>query len=70
MTRLEALTYVYNTGGCATRKNFVEDWEPVGSIEWMLLVRQGLVEERSDKIFLTLAGVRKMYELKDKEKAR
>lgn len=63
MTRLQALQYIRNTAGNATVANFVEDWEPVGGIEWDLLTRQYLAQEKDGKIYLTDRGEQRLAEL-------
>lgn len=50
------LQYVQNTGGGATKKNFIEDWEPVGEKLWVDL--EGCIrEDKNGKIFLTEKGL-------------
>ena len=56
MTRKQALQYVKNTNGGATVDNFIEDWLPVGRMEWDLLMQEGLVNVVDDRIFLTDKG--------------
>ena len=63
MTRKESLQYVVNTGGHASVANFIEDWEPVGHMEWELLKQEHLAREVGGKIFLTHAGEQKLVEL-------
>lgn len=69
MTRLEALLYIRNTGGGATVDNFVEDWEPVGGLEWDMLGKAFLVEVRNGKIFLTPKGLEELDRLQGHAKA-
>jgi hypothetical protein len=55
---LEALRYVRNTGGGATRAHFVEDHEPIGHQLWAVLSNQGLIRvDENARIFLTDAGL-------------
>lgn len=56
MTRKEALAYIRNTDGNATVAHFIDDWEPVGRMEWKALLDSGLAVERDGKIFLTEKG--------------
>jgi hypothetical protein len=54
---LEALQYVRNTGGGATRAIFEEDFEPVGHLIWKTLSANGWVTiDINGRIFLTMAG--------------
>ena len=64
MTRKDALQYVKNTNGCATPDNFIEDWMPVGGMEWDMLTQLNLVRvDDNGKIWLTEAGQAKLNEL-------
>lgn len=56
--RIKALEYVKNTGGGATKENFIDDWEPIGETLWTGLFTDGLVRINADgKIYLTALGV-------------
>jgi len=63
MTRKQALQYIKNTNGGATVAIFIEDWEPVGGMEWDLLIMQELAEERDGRIYLTKRGEDKLASL-------
>ena len=63
MTRTQALQYIRNTNGGATKANFIEDWEPVGGMEWELLVKAEFVEEIEGAIYLTKKGSARLDEL-------
>jgi len=53
----EALQYIVNTNGGATRENFEEDFEPVGGLLWLDLVYACHVMQDNDgKLFLTEDG--------------
>ena len=67
MRRIDSLRYIKNTAGGATAADFKEDWRPVGDMEWGLLVRDNLVEERDGKIFLTDKGGQRLIELEEKQ---
>lgn len=56
----QALEYVRNANGGASRENFVEDFEPVGDQLWDELVSRDLVEERAGRIFLSAKGEREL----------
>lgn len=54
-TAIQALKYVRNTGGCATKDNFIEDHEPIGHMLWTEL--HGLIDiNDGGKIQLSPAG--------------
>ena len=54
---IKALRYVENTGGGATKENFIEDFEPIGADLWENIRSQSLVYIEVDgKIFLTTRG--------------
>ena len=56
-TRKDALQYIVNTNGGATREIFEDDFEPIGSLLWSDLVTAGHVMRDNDgKLFLTEAG--------------
>lgn len=63
MTRKQSLQYIKNTNGGASVAHFIDDWEPVGRMEWNLLLDAGLAEDRDGYIFLTEAGEAKLAEL-------
>ena len=53
----QALRYVKNTGGGATKEHFVEDHEPIGDLLWNEIFTQGWVTSNNDgKIILTHLG--------------
>lgn len=55
------LEYVRNTHGGATKDNFIEDWEPIGTKVWDELIALQYVQMREDgKIYLTLAGIQEL----------
>lgn len=55
----DALQYVVNTNGGATRGNFVEDHEPVGRQLWIDLIDHGWVyENQNSYIYLTKKGIK------------
>jgi hypothetical protein len=54
---MQALVYVHNTGGNATRAHFDDDHEPIGPKLWEAIYSRGLVTFNQDrKIVLTEAG--------------
>jgi hypothetical protein len=55
--QINALKYVWNTGGGATKDNFDEDHDPIGNYLWEDLAGAGFVEVRNDKIYLTDSGL-------------
>jgi phage terminase large subunit-like protein len=55
----EFLAYVRNTNGGATIANFIEDWEPIGSMVWDELQTGGLARVgQTGRLELTEAGAR------------
>jgi hypothetical protein len=57
----QALQYVKNTGGCATKEIFMDDHEPIGQLLWDDL--SGLVTINTDGyVVLTQAGEDKLRE--------
>ena len=52
----EALVYVRNTKGGATKDNFIEDHEPIGHKLWERMWERSYVCIREGKIFLTEYG--------------
>ena len=53
----EALRYVRNSGGHATKDHFIEDYEPIGELLWDELVFADTVGiNNSGKIFLSPKG--------------
>jgi hypothetical protein len=49
--------YVANTGGGATKANFIEDWEPIGQRVWDELCGAGLIElNENQRVILTEKG--------------
>ena len=55
LPEIRALQFVKNSGGYATKENFIDDHEPVG--EWLWRDLAGYIEVNYDgKIFLTKAG--------------
>lgn len=55
-TQLEALKYLRNSNGGATKDNFVDDFDPIGGLLWDFLEENGLVVVKEDRIFPSDAG--------------
>jgi len=55
-TSKNALRYIKNAGEGATEKGFLDDWEPVGVMLWMVIYSRGWVRVFDGKIQLTEAG--------------
>ena len=57
MNHKQALKYVRNTNGGATRAHFLEDHEPIGEMLWKGMSNSGLVrQDENGRIFLTDEG--------------
>lgn len=55
ITKLEikALQYVKDTDGTATRKQFIEDMEPLGITLWRMLEGRYIITGMNSRLFLT-----------------
>lgn len=54
---LQALQYVKNTNGGATKAHFYEDHEPIGDLMWQPLIDADYVRtDENSRIFLTVTG--------------
>lgn len=64
-TLFNALKYLRNSGGGATKDNFIEDYEPIGLLLWDGLEKEGLVIIRDGKIYPSDKGVELLKHEKD-----
>lgn len=59
----QAVEYVRNTNGGATKANFIEDFEPIGELLWEQVTKADLVFiHPNGKISLTVAGQAELSE--------
>ena len=63
-TAIRALQYILNTGGCATKADFLEDWEPIGPLLWDE-IGEFVTEDENGRLLLNKEGMQKVIEVKD-----
>jgi predicted ThiF/HesA family dinucleotide-utilizing enzyme len=62
-TAIRALQYILNTAGCATKTNFIDDWEPIGPLLWDE-IREFVTEDEHERLLLNKEGMKRI-EVKD-----
>ncbi len=63
-TAIRALQYVLNTGGCATKANFIDDWEPIGHLLWDEM-GEYVTEDERGKLLLSNEGLKVVEDAKE-----